>query len=567
MQQRRKMIGEILVESRIISEEQLAEALVEQRKTGQKIGQFLVSKGILTEQQLVETLERILGIPQVQLSRINIDPETLKLLTPQLIRKHKALPISRRGNMLTVAMSDPLNQEAIDDVQMATGMDVSPVLVSDKDIDTAIRQNLAFRIDPFMERALEEIRQESRATAATQARKEATPQIRVEDDAPVVRMVNAILRQAVHARASDIHIEPLDDMVRLRFRIDGELYEVTQIPKNALNALVSRLKIMSNMDIAERRVPQDGRIGMQLDNRDIDFRVSTLPTGLGEKVVLRILDRSNTLTEINQLNLSARNRERLVALSHLPHGMVLVTGPTGSGKTTTLYSVLGDINTIEKNIITLEDPIEYTLEGINQVQTNPKAGLTFASGLRSVLRQDPDVIMVGEIRDSETAALGVQASLTGHLVLSTLHTNSAAGAIARLSDMNIEEFLISAALSGVVAQRLVRKLCKNCRTPYVLEEDIAVKIGIPEHSGERFYAPGGCQMCRMQGYTGRMAIHEIMVLGSDMRSFITQGGVSEDIIEKVAVEEGMLPMKIDGIQKAREGLTTLEEVIKVVLLS
>lgn len=567
MQQRRKMIGEFLVELGVISREQLDEALLEQRKTGQKIGQYLVSRGVLTEQQLVETLEYMLGIPQVQLSRVSIDPEALKLLSPQLIRKYRALPISRRGNILTVAMSDPLNQQAIDDIRMASGLDISPVLVSDKDVETSIRQNLAFRMDPFMERALEEIRQESRATVASQPRREATPQIRVEEDAPVVRMINAILRQAVHARASDIHIEPMEELVRLRFRIDGELYEVTQVPKSALNALVSRVKIMANMDIAERRIPQDGRIRMDVESRDIDFRVSTLPTGQGEKVVLRILDRTNAINEINLLGLSGRNRERLSALSRLPHGMLLVTGPTGSGKTTTLYSVLNEINTIEKNIITLEDPIEYSLQGINQVQTNTKAGLTFASGLRSILRQDPDVIMVGEIRDRETAELAVQAALTGHLVLSTLHTNSASGAISRLSDMNIEEFLISAALAGVVAQRLVRRLCSNCKIPYVLEEEIATKIGIPEFRGQQFFAPGGCPMCRMQGYQGRLAIHEVMVLGHDLRNIITQGSVSEDVIERIAIREGMLAMKRDGILKCQEGLTSLEEIIKAVSIS
>jgi type IV pilus assembly protein PilB len=385
------MMGEMLVDFGIITAEQLTIALQEQKETREKLGRVLVRKGYLTEQQLLETLEFTLGIPHVQMSRTNIDPEAIKLLPPQLIRMHKILPLAKRKNSLTLAMVDPLNQQSIDDVRMATGLDVVPVLASEKDMDTAIRQYLAFRLDPNMERILGELNQESKSSYTT---KETT--VKIDDDAPVIRMVNSILVQAVQGRCSDVHIEPRENDVRVRFRVDGELYEVLTLPRSSLAAVVSRIKIVGGMDIAEKRIPQDGRFRMNLEGREVDFRVSTLPVSWGEKVVLRILDRANALTRIDQLGLSASNKERLLSLSHRPHGLVLVTGPTGSGKTTTLYSILGEINSIDKNIITLEDPIEYTLAGINQVQTNPKAGLTFASGLRSILRQDPDVIMGGK---------------------------------------------------------------------------------------------------------------------------------------------------------------------------
>jgi type IV pilus assembly protein PilB len=559
----RKMMGEILTELGIISNEQLAAALDEQKHSGDKLGTVLVNRGYLTEQQLMETLEFMLGIPQVQISKMQIDPEAVKTLAPHLIRQYKVLPISRHKNTLTVAMADPLNHQQIDDLRMASGQDIIPVLASEKELDIAIRQYLAFRMDPGIERILGELQQESKNAALA---KKDINQVRIEDEAPIIRMVNSMLVQAVRGRASDIHIEPQEDHTRVRFRIDGELYQVLTLPQVSLAAVVSRLKIMSGMDIAEKRVPQDGRFRMEIEQREVDFRVSSLPTNNGEKIVLRILDRANALTRIDQLGLSIENREKLITLAHRPHGMVLVTGPTGSGKTTTLYSVLGEINSIDKNLITIEDPIEYTLAGVNQVQTNIKAGLTFASGLRSVLRQDPDVIMVGEIRDEETARLAVQAALTGHLVFSTLHTNSAAGTIARLSDIGIEDFLLATSLAGIIAQRLVRRLCANCREPYQLDEETAVRLGISEHSNQEFYRPVGCNMCRQLGYQGRMALYEVLVPGPESRELVSHGELSEEKLEMVAIKEGMKTMKVDGVVKARQGLTSLEEVMKVVLL-
>jgi type IV pilus assembly protein PilB len=558
-----KMMGEILIELGVITQDQLAGALLEQKESGEKLGRILVNHGIITEQLMMETLEFMLGIPQIQISKMEIDPEAVKILPPRLIRQHKALPISRHKNSITIAMADPLNQQAIDDLRMASGLDVIPVLASERELDLAIRQYLAFRLDPGMEKILGELNQNSQVPGKV---KKSSNLLKINDDAPVIRMVNSILVQAVRGRVSDIHIEPQEKETRVRFRIDGELYQVLSLPENTTPAIISRLKIMSGMDIAEKRIPQDGRFRMETENHEVDFRVSSLPANYGEKIALRILDRSNALNRIEHLGLSPDNQEKLIALSRRPYGMVLVTGPTGSGKTTTLYSVLEEINSIDKNIITLEDPIEYSLFGINQVQTNVKAGLTFASGLRSILRQDPDVIMVGEIRDEETARLAVQAALTGHLVFSTLHTNSAAGTIARLSDIGIEDFLLATSLAGIVSQRLVRRLCTKCRENYLLDEETAVRLGIPEQSNQEFFRSAGCNICRQLGYQGRMALHEIMVTGAASRDLIGHGELSEDRLEVAARQEGMTTMKEDGVAKARKGLTSLEEVMKVVLL-
>ena len=399
-------LGDILAELNVFTEEQLNEALEEQQQTGEKLGRILVNRGIVTELQLIMALEHSLGIPHVQLSKVNIDPEAVKLVSPKMIRQFKVLPISCTNTTLTLAIVDPMDQQAMADVRMATGLDIIPVLAGDRDMDIAIRQYLAFRVDPNIDKILGELGQESQM----EANERIQALVRVDDDAPIIRIVNSILNLAVNGRASDKHIEPQEHDLRIRFRIDGELFEVLSLPKKVQAAVISRLKIMSNMDIAEKRVSQDGRFRMDIDGHEIDFRVSTLPIAYGEKAVLRILDRSTNLTRIHQLGFTPRNMERVLALAQRPYGMVLVSGPTGSGKTTTLYAMLNEINSMEKNIITLEDPIEYSITGINQVQLNPKAGLTFASGLRSILRQDPNIIMVGENRDQETAHLAEHAA-------------------------------------------------------------------------------------------------------------------------------------------------------------
>ncbi len=555
-------LGNILAELNVFTAEQLNEALAEQKQSGEKLGRILVNRGIVSELQLIMALEHTLGIPHVQLSKVNIDPEAVKLVSPKMIRQFKVLPISYTNTTLTLAIVDPMDQQAMADVRMATGLDIIPVLAGDKDMDIAIRQYLAFRVDPKLEKILDELGQESKKEAAERIQ----ALVRGDDDAPIIRMVNSILTQAVNGRASDIHIEPQEHHVRIRFRIDGELFEVLSLPKKVQAAIISRLKIMSNLDIAEKRVSQDGRFKMDIDGHEIDFRVSTLPISYGEKAVLRILDRSTNLTRIHQLGFTPRNMERVLALAQRPYGLVLVSGPTGSGKTTTLYAMLNEVNSLEKNIITLEDPIEYSIPGINQVQINPKARLTFASGLRSILRQDPDIIMVGEIRDLETANLAVQAALTGHLVLSTLHTNSAAGSIARLRDIGIEGFLLASSLVGVISQRLVRQLCPNCRQPFILDQETAQRLDMIEETGQEFYHLVGCPLCRQLGYQGRVALQEVLLVGSQLRGMISRGEGSEDSFAGVALAEGMLKIKADGLDKARQGITSLEEVMKVVLM-
>jgi len=498
---------------------------------------------------------------KIKLINMKIDPEAVKLISPHIIRLNRILPISRNKHSITLAIAQPLNHQVIDDVRMATGLEVIPVLADEKEIDLAIRQFMSFRLDPDMEKILSELRHSVKKSNNGDTE---VPLTNV-DEAPIIRLVNYLLQQAVQVRCSDIHIEPQDKEVRVRFRVDGELYEVFTLPKLSLPAMVSRIKIIGGMDISEKRVPQDGRYRMMIEGRDIDFRISTLPTTNGEKVVMRVLDQSQALTGINHLGLSSTNQERLLALARRPHGMILVTGSTGSGKTTTLYAMLKNIDASSKNIITLEDPVEYSLAGVNQVQVNTRAGITFIGGLGSILRQDPDIIMVGEIRDEATAHLAVQAALTGHLVLSTLHTNSAAGTVARLAEMGIEDFLLAASLVGVISQCLVRQLCQHCLRKYRLDQATAAGMGLVEETGGEFYQPVGCNMCRQIGYQDRIALQEIMLIGPKVRSAINQGAKSEDV-QTAALAEGMITIREDGIAKARQGLTSLEEVMRVVCL-
>ena len=562
MATQRKMIGDILVENGLITEEQLAQALADQKISKEKLGRILVRRGHITDDQLMEVLEFTLGIPRVQISRMEISPEIVKLLPTNMISKHHILPLTVNQGRMTLIMADPLNFQAIDEVRIVTGMDVVPVMASERELESAIQQYTALQVDSKMEKLLGELSHYNYGAVVETE----TPGVELADDAPVIRMVNSLLKQAVQGGASDIHIEPLEHDVRVRFRIDGELWEVLALPKKSFPATVSRIKIMGNLDISEKRIPQDGRTRLIIDGREIDFRISTLPSIHGEKIVLRILDRTNAIMSLKKLGFSPDNENKIQSLIKRPHGMVIVTGPTGSGKTTTLYSVLTELNDPNRNIITLEDPVEYSLPGITQVQINTKAGLTFPAGLRSILRQDPDVIMVGEMRDGETAGLGVRAALTGHLFFSTLHTNSAAGTVARMVNMGIENYLLSSSLAGVVSQRLIRRLCKNCCQPYELDEETAVQLNMTDYTGKQFFAPVGCNMCRQSGYSGRLALHEVMMIGPEMRKAITNNIQSEDELEEIAISEGMITMSRDGIYKAYEGLTSLQEVMKGVLL-
>ncbi len=501
------------------------------------------------------------GIPAASLVNLGIQKEALGLLPYQMICSEKMLPIARTRNSVTIAMADPWDHRKIDDVRLITGLEVIPLAASTMEIETAVRNLLAFRPDPNMDILLAEM--EGLADLETRGNK-GSRRIHFQDDAPVVRMVNLLLRQAVQAGSSDIHIEPQTDSVRVRFRVDGELYPVMNFSRAVLPPVISRLKIMAGMDIAEKRVPQDGRFQIGVDSEEVDFRLSTLPTAQGEKVAIRVLDRRNMITGIDHLGLNSKNMASLRRLTQRLSGMILVTGATGSGKTTTLYALLQEMDSIAQNIITLEDPVEYSLAGINQVQINAKAGLDFTTGLGSILRQDPDIIMVGEIRDQATARLAVRAALTGHLVLSTLHTNSAADTVARLVDMGIEPFLLASSLNGVVAQRLVRRLCINCRRSYVLDADRAAMFDIPGETGATFFVPTGCNLCRQIGYQGRLTLQEVLVAGPNVRRAIHSGAAVETCLA-AALSDGMIPLREDALNKARQGLTSLEEVMKLVL--
>lgn len=492
---------------------------------------------------------------------MDIQRETLELLPAQMIRSQKLLPLSRTKRSITLAMADPSNHQQIEGVRLITGLEVIPILVSAAEIETAIRNLFAYRLDPAMEKAVTEM--EESLNKESSEEKDLRPKA-IQDDAPIIRMVYLLLKQAVAAGSSDVHVEPQADVIRVRFRVDGELYPVLTLPKAVMPALVSRLKIMAGLDIAERRIPQDGRFQLNMDSKEVDFRISTLPTSQGEKAAIRVLDKANMITGLDGLGLSEANVKKLRSLWQRPSGLVLVTGSTGSGKTTTLYALLQVIDSSTRNIITLEDPVEYSLPGISQVQINPKAGMDFTTGLGSILRQDPDIIMVGEIRDQSTARLAVRAALTGHLVLSTLHTNSAAEAIARLVDMGIEPFLLASALNGVVAQRLLRRLCQNCRQPLMLEAHRATAIGIPEAGGTTFYTAPGCNMCRQMGYRGRIAVQEVMLAGPALRQAV-YAGVNADQCQAAALLDGMITVREDALAKARQGQTSLEEVIKAVL--
>lgn len=549
-----KRLGDLLVESMLISQDQLSTALVLQQQTNKKLGRILVEEGYVDDLQIVKVLELQLGIAHVELDTYTIENSVPFLINERLARKHMLIPIRMDKNKLIVAMSDPLNIFAIDDVRVATGYEVEPVIGSYKDIEAAINQNYQ-KIGA--QKALEEFSENYNLDFVQEDDEELSEKIA---SAPVVKLVLAIISQAVKLKASDIHIEPAEDRVRIRYRIDGELTEGIAPGRSSHAAIVTRIKILGRMDIAEKRIPQDGRIEMELEGKQIDMRISALPTVHGEKIVIRLLDRSGEVMGKDQLGFTPGNLERFNKIIKNPHGIILVTGPTGSGKTTTLYAALTELNTVDKNIITIEDPVEYRLDGVNQSQVNTKAGLTFANGLRSILRQDPDIIMVGEIRDAETAQIAVRAAITGHLVLSTVHTNDTASTIARLVDMEIEPYLLSSSIVGIIAQRLVRKICTNCKTPYpatVLESDA---MGIPVNA--TLYRGEGCNLCNHTGNNGRMAIHEIMPVTKKIREMIEQRQTT-DVLKQVAAEQGMSNLRENCVQLALKGIITTDELFRL----
>ncbi len=554
----KKKLGEMLKEAGLVSDAQVKEALKIQKETGERLGRILVKQNIITEDNLVTLLSEQLGIPRVNLSDYLIDPEIINLVSEELARRYYLVPLFKVGDVLTVAMSDPSNVFALDEVGFKAECAVEPILATETEIKRVIDQY--YGVVGSIEDVIKSI--DAKGLGLDDANIEAVRLQGIAEEAPVIKLVNLIIMQAIREGASDIHIEPEEDILRTRFRIDGVLSEAATTPKDLQSAIVSRIKIMSELDIAERRIPQDGRFQIKVENRDIDLRVSTFPTVHGENVVMRILDTSSVLFGIEQLGFSAEMLRQFEEIIRKPYGIVLVTGPTGSGKTTTLYASLNTINTIDKNIITVEDPVEYRLKLIRQCQINPKAGLTFATGLRSILRQDPDVIMVGEIRDLETAEIAIQSALTGHLVFSTLHTNDAASTVTRLMDMGVEPFLISSSLTGVVAQRLVRTICDDCKTSYKPPAKALKQLGMEETQDVTFYKGEGCKKCHNSGYKGRIGLIELLHLNEALRELIV-AKASADAIKKTAIEAGMKTMREDGFKKVLNGVTTIEEVLRV----
>jgi len=564
----KERLTDLLIKQNLIKQEDLDKAIQAQKEKGGRLSEILVKMGFISENDLTSCLSQSLGLPPLDLSRVKVDPAVIKIIPHDIARYYQIIPISKIGKTLSLAMADPLNIFAIDDVKALTGYEINPIIGKPKDIISAIEayypEDSHQMIDSIIKgisdnEALELVREEDKADMAVEEL------ARLTQEAPVIKLTNAILKQAVDVKASDILIEPMENGMRIRYRVDGVLREVDAPPKNLHPPLVSRVKVVAGLDIAEHRLPQDGRFKAQFENREVDFRVSILPTNLGEKVALRILDKNTAMLDIDKLGFDTKSLETVKGCALRPHGMILVCGPTGSGKTTTLYSILKYIDAPEKNIITVEDPVEYQLPGINQVTARTEIGLTFASSLRSILRQDPDIIMIGEIRDFETVDIAIKAALTGHMVLSTLHTTTAAGSLVRLVNMGVEPFLITSSLIAIVVQRLIRRVCQHCREPYQISEDIAVRIGIgnlPQGRGTSFYRGKGCRYCFNTGYSGRLGIAEVLVLSPKIKELILSR-VEESQIKNTARAEGMQTLREEGLIKAIAGLTSIEEVVRL----
>jgi type IV pilus assembly protein PilB len=557
-QRKPKQLGQILLEQGLVTEEHLQRALEEHRNTPKSLGRVLIDLGYIRERDLVRALAEQVGLEFVDLAEYRIDASATALLPEALCRRYRALPIGEEDGKLLVAMSDPANVYALDDIRTITGRDVRPVVATSNDVEQAIAKfsGMGDQVEALASEAAEALDEDTDLSAIQAA----------VEDAPIVKLVQAIMTQAASDRASDVHIEPTEKDVRVRFRVDGVLHEVMHSPKSIQGGLISRLKVMGDLNIAEKRVPQDGRLSLRVNNRTLDLRLATLPTVFGEKIVIRILDKSNALLQLSELGFLPDSFERYERSFRKPYGAILVTGPTGSGKSTTLYATLNIVNSIDRHIVTVEDPVEYRLPGVNQMQVNPKAGLTFASALRSILRADPDIILIGEIRDRETAMIAVESALTGHLVLSTLHTNDAPSAITRLIEMEVETFLVASAIDCVVAQRLARKLCERCKEPFVPEELELIEAGYPRHGlpqdGE-FFRPVGCGSCANTGYRGRIGLYEVMLMSEEIERLTVERAPAETV-RNVAVEQGMKRLRDDGLEKARTGVTSIEEIARVV---
>ncbi len=562
-------LGEILIDNGVITPAQLEEGIEKQRQTREFLGRTLVSLGYATEQDIVNALGIQQGMEQVNLSQISIDTEVINLITPDIAQFYNIIPIRKNDNILTIAMADPLAINTIDDLKVILGCEIEGGVSSQSEIASAIEKHYGYQgtesasalIDELFA-DVEEVVDRATVQGGREEIADANNLISLAHEAPVIKLINLVILQAVQSRASDLHFEPFEEDYQVRQRVDGVLYTISQPPKHLSLAVSSRLKVMSNLDIAERRLPQDGRIQLSLGGKDIDLRISFLPTMFGESIVIRILDRSATMIVLEELGLEKDQFELLMRIIAQPNGIVLVTGPTGSGKTTTLYACLNERNDPRYKIITTEDPVEYQVNGIVQVNINDKVGLTFARCLRSILRQDPDIVMVGEIRDLETGSIAIEASLTGHLVFSTLHTNDAPSTITRLIDMDVEPFLLTSTIEAVVGQRLVRKLCLFCREEHVLTDDELKTVGITREQikDKKIYRANGCKQCGHIGYKGRTAIYEVMTLSEELRDLILERASTGDLM-RVARAAGMKTMRETGITKVLAGFTSVEEVL------
>lgn len=552
----RMRLGDLLIREKLLTEKQLENALQRQKATGRKLGEILIHDNFVKEKDIIRVLQIQLKIPYVELEDINFDSSLSEIVSEALSRKYNLVPIKKHENKIIIAMSDPLNIFAIDDIRMATGLKVETVIAMTDAVNLAIDK---LYTNQKAEKAVEDFTKELQDR--TEVMDLDLEMIDGINKAPIVQLVNTIVEQAVTMKASDIHIEPFEKVVRIRYRVDGELQTKMNPSKATHGAIVTRIKIMCNLDIAERRKPQDGRYEYNKDGKIVDLRISIIPTVFGEKIVMRLLDRGSFLLTKRQLGFSETNLELFENIIHAPHGIILVTGPTGSGKTTTLYTILSELNKENKNIITLEDPVEYRMDGVNQVQVNTKVGVSFADGLRSILRQDPNIIMIGEIRDAETAQIAIRAAITGHLVISTLHTNDAASTVSRLLDMEIEPYLLSSALLGIVSQRLVRRICENCKEEYEIDE-LERKI-LGAYGVRTLYRGAGCNKCGGTGFKGRIGIHEILTVDKSIKSLMEGHATNQDIKEE-AIKKGMIDIAENCKELVLEGITTISEYSRVI---
>jgi type IV pilus assembly protein PilB len=567
-------LGELLTKAKLITPQQLQQALEEQKQSGGRVGEHLVRLNYVTEEDILDCLSQQYGVPSINLRHFEIDESIIRLIPADVARKYQFIPVSKTGATLTVAMADPTNVFAMDDITFITGYRVEPVVASEEALREAIDRYYGTTHAMELKKVMEDLSTVEEASLEVLEEEEELDVHDLEqsaDEAPVVRLVNLILTDALKRGASDIHVEPYEKSYRVRFRIDGILYEIMNPPMKLKEAIASRLKILAKLDIAEKRLPQDGRIKIKMKFqgklKELDYRVSTLPTLHGEKIVMRLLDKDNLMLDMTKLGFEKASLKWFEEAIFQPYGMVLVTGPTGSGKTNTLYSALSRINTSEVNIMTAEDPVEFQLPGVNQVQMKEGIGLNFAAALRSFLRQDPNIVLVGEVRDFETAEIAIKAALTGHLVLSTLHTNDAPSTINRLMNMGIEPFLVATSVNLIVAQRLIRRVCQKCKQPEDVPVQALLNIGFPEAEAPniQLFKGRGCDACNQRGYKGRVGLYEVMRVTEDMRELILSGASATELRRK-AIEEGMISLRYSGLQKIRDGVTTIEEVVRETVL-